>query len=583
MYRVAILSILITLFACPARAEPTPDTWLNGSDQAISDLAETRFAPLTQGESPGFAVGVMYEDELIYAAGFGMADLEHQTPITAQSRFYIASISKQFTAAIAFQLALEGRLDLHAPITDYLSGLPEAYHDIRVIDTLHHSGGIREYTSLLLMRGDDWSVQDRMSNSDALELIRRQQDLDFQPGTQFRYSSSGYVLLTAILETLEGDSLRAIAERRIFEPLNMQSTHFDDDHGEIIPDRVRSYRPQLPSGRGEWRQWHKHFDVVGDGGIVTTLADMNRWNGELSTGELFGEAWRVLMHQTGGLNDGRELDYAGGLWMQEFEGLELISHGGGMGGFIADYLRFPELDLAILVMANRNDAAAFQAYDFARDIISTLVRASEGSPGPTPSNPQIIGQPDPAFVPADWVGAYFIESRNNRRYLRMGEDGALDLHGGGDEFLADLIPLGGYSFALSSGAAVLELSEENGLKRFHLTAETYAYEATAYDDSPPTSLASIRPIVGLYCSDELETSYRFRIEESRLLMRVQHGSETEIWPRPTLPNLTWNGQDRVWIGIAMIKFRRTVDGGVSGFGMGDGRVSNVEFTRCDTP
>ena len=219
----------------------------------FAPAAEARFGEATTSPSPGFAVGVIQDGELIHESYWGYANLEHQVQIDAVSKFYIASMSKQFTAALIGQLIEEEKISLNDSVRDYLPELPEVYEPVTIAHCLWHTGGVREYTSLLLIRGDDLRGQDRMAQADALALISNQANLDFAPGTEMRYSSSGYVLLSALIEAIEGEPFRQVAQQRLFDPLGMQNTLFDDDHGEIVLDRVQSYRRQDAGAHGEWR------------------------------------------------------------------------------------------------------------------------------------------------------------------------------------------------------------------------------------------------------------------------------------------------------------------------------------------
>lgn len=243
--------------------------------------------------SPGFAIGVMSNNELIHEKYYGLANIEHQVPITVNSKFYIASISKQITAAIIIQLELEGKLNRKDLVSTYLPELSSIYKDITIEQLMYHTSGIREYTSLMLFRGDSLTLQDSMSSDDAYRLIQSQKATDFSPGSQFRYSSSGYVLLAKVIENIESLPLQAVAQNRIFAPLKMLNSQFDHDHSNIVTNRVDSYKYQ----NKQWKKWLKHFDVIGDGGLLTTLSDFFLWHKELSSGSTFGKGWRARMHE----------------------------------------------------------------------------------------------------------------------------------------------------------------------------------------------------------------------------------------------------------------------------------------------
>src|SRR5262249_39329841 len=140
--------------------------------------------------------------------------------------------------------------------------------------------------SLLLIAGQDNRFEQAYTNDDIVRLICRQRSLDFDPGTRFSYSSSGYVLLAAVVERVSGMSLQEFARKNLFEPLGMRDTLFDDDFAAVVPNRVTSYR-RLPSGRYE--RYLKHFDLCGDGGLLTTVEDVTRWYRNFETGKVGGK------------------------------------------------------------------------------------------------------------------------------------------------------------------------------------------------------------------------------------------------------------------------------------------------------
>lgn len=532
---------------------------------------ETALTGMVQDTEPGFAVGVVRDGELIAETYTGLANLDHEAPIDQDTRFYIGSVSKQFTAALVLQLVLEQRVVLDHSIRRYVPDLPTAYEAVTVADCLYHTGGIREYTSLLLIRGDDRALQDRMDQDDALHLIRSQTGLDFEPGTQQRYSSSGYVLLTALLENLEGASLSDIAQTRLFDPLGMADTLFEDDSSAVIANRATSYRWQNDT----WNRWLKHFDVVGDGGVLITLADMAKWDAELSSGAVFGQEWHTLMRARGRLRTGQTLPYGGGLWFGTRFGEAFEFHGGGLGGFITDQIRFPEQDLSIYVLANRNDSVAFQGWRLAEQLLDHSA--------PDLTAPPLDLETTRFEHASTWVGAYFADAINNRHFLHLNEAGGLDLHDGGDQFMTHLLPRSNHQLESPDGRITLTLEGQGADRSFTLQTARTRYTAQAYDNTPPDQLEELGAYTGWYCSAELETQIGFFIENQQFFQRYAQGQPEQLYPEPDNPNAGWNGDRRVWTGVTMVRFDTQEHQPAHQVVIGDLRVSGVVFERCDSP
>src|ERR1035438_3209018 len=187
--------------------------------------------------SPGCALSVMKDGHIIYKRGYGMADLDHDVPITPSSVFHVASVSKQFTAASIVMLAQEGKLSLDDDVRKYIPELPDFHTKITIRHLIHHTSGLRDQWSLLGFAGWRYSL-DLITDDDVLDLISRQKSLNFLPGERHVYCNTGYTLLAQIVKRVSGQSLREFTTARIFEPLGMKNTHFRDNHAEIVKNQA---------------------------------------------------------------------------------------------------------------------------------------------------------------------------------------------------------------------------------------------------------------------------------------------------------------------------------------------------------
>ena len=244
--------------------------------QGPSDPAPARvdsiFSSVNRADGPGCALGVYRAGSIVYANGYGLANLEHGIRITPRTDFYIASTSKQFTAASIALLAEAGRLDLNAPIRRWIPELPAYTDSITVLNLVHHTSGIRDYLTLWGQAGK--SFGDDISEADALASIVRQKSLDFRPGTRWSYSNSGYFLLSVLVRRVTGKSLRQFSDSAIFQPLGMTSTHFHDDRMMVIPGRAEGYEAKMGGG---WAEHRTGYALVGDGGKYRrTIHDKSR-------------------------------------------------------------------------------------------------------------------------------------------------------------------------------------------------------------------------------------------------------------------------------------------------------------------
>ncbi len=304
-------------------------------------------APWTRPGSPGCAVGVIRDGELVFARGYGLANLEHELPITPRTVFDIGSTSKQFTAACIGLLEQDGLLSADDDVRKWVPELPDYGARITLRHLLHHTSGLRDYLELFLFAGrksEDWTT-----GAQALAMLARQRALNFQPGEEHLYSNSGYFLLSIVVERVSGKSLALFAKERIFEPLGMHDSHFHDDHTLVVARRATGYAPRAGDRFGIDMS---DFEQTGDGGVMTTIEDLARWDGNFESHRVGGEALQSFLHARGRLNDGTELTYAAGLAVDTFRGLARVSHGGSWAGYRAQLMRFPEQRFSVLCLAN---------------------------------------------------------------------------------------------------------------------------------------------------------------------------------------------------------------------------------------
>jgi CubicO group peptidase (beta-lactamase class C family) len=401
MLRRAVLAMMV--LAAPAAAQLAP------ADSA-SRWVDSIFAPYNSRQSPGCAVAVTRNGVLALARGYGMADLEHNSPITPDTRFYIASISKQFTAMSIVLLAQQHLLSLDDSIQKWVPEVPSFGSTITLRHLLHHTSGLRDYFTLLAVSG--WPSDGHLTDQQFLKLVARQKSLNFAPGDEFLYSNTGYVLLSIVVKRASGESLRDFAAERIFKPLGMTHTEFRDDHNALIPQRALGYQP---SG-ATYRISQPEFDVVGDGGVYSTVEDLAKWDANFRTARVGGKEAIALLQEPGTLNDGQVIPYALALTIGQFRGLKTYSHGGSYGGYQSALLRFPDQGLSVITLCNTSAASSTLAEQvggvFLRlaaqkpsvasiDLTTSLMSA--GAQAPADSVPPVR----PANQLAQIVGSYY--------------------------------------------------------------------------------------------------------------------------------------------------------------------------------
>ncbi|HSR51246.1 MAG TPA: serine hydrolase domain-containing protein [Acidobacteriota bacterium] len=380
-----ILTVLAFLWTLPA--------WAGPSDIPASEI-DAVFAAYDKPDSPGCALGLIRDGELVYSRGYGQANLEYGIPLSSKSVFRIGSTSKQFTAAAIFLLEQDGRLSLDDDIRKHVPELPAYQAPVTIRHLVHHTSGIRDYLTLMSLAG--LRDADFYTDEEVIAMLARQKELNFAPGEEHLYSNSGYFLLAEIVKRASGKSLREFAAERIFTPLGMKNSHFHNDYQMIVPNRASGYarRPE-----GAFRISMTTLEMIGDGGVFTSIEDLLLWDRNFYSRKVGGDALFERQHETGRLNDGESLTYAGGLTVAKYRGLPTVRHGGAFVGFRAELLRFPEQRLSIACLCN---LAQTRPSDLANQVADIVLQDefTEPKSGPGPrSERDAEAQQEPSWRP----------------------------------------------------------------------------------------------------------------------------------------------------------------------------------------
>jgi CubicO group peptidase (beta-lactamase class C family) len=342
--RLIVLLVLMT-FSIPLSAQDanTDDGALDRIDQALIDLVDSR-------DFSG-AVLIGHGDDMVFRGGYGYAVIEWEVPNTSDTVFRIGSITKQFTGMAILTLQEAGLLDVDDLICDYLDDCPDAWSDITIYHLLTHTSGIFSYTdSTTIMR--DLMFSTVSSNAVIDTFIER--PLNFEPGSQWAYSNSGYHLLGNIIAEASGVNYRRYLQDTFFEPLGMENTDVEINTG-VIPHRAEGYTSS--SLRADYVNMNVPYSA---GALISTVEDLFLWERALFTGQLVSQAALDEMWERAFPIDANFI-YAYGLAHETREGQEVIVHGGGINGFTSEMLYVPELDLTLIVLTNRESGVVQEA------------------------------------------------------------------------------------------------------------------------------------------------------------------------------------------------------------------------------
>lgn len=421
---LSLLPLLLTVLAAipvPGLADVRDESVLE--TDSLSSQVDALFRGWHRPDSPGAAVLVMRNGEIVHMKGYGMANLEHGVPIRPGTVFDIASVSKQFAGMAIAMLVQEGKLSMEDDVRLYIPELPEFGDPIRIRHLVHHTSGIRDWPGTLGMAG--WDYMDVISFEQILQMAFHQRELNFPPGAEYAYSNTGYNLLAELVSRVTGTSFRDWTREHIFEPLGMHASHFHDDHTEVVPHRAESYRP---SANGEFRRVVSSLTALGSSSLFTTVEDLARWIANFDDPIVGGPDVVEQMHQPGVLNGGDTISYAYGVGIDEHRGATTVSHGGSWAGYRSTLLRFPEHALSIVILANVSDLGPGPLGYRVAEIYLGEIFEPATERGEHASDPGLPGREIPAYRPSvealhEYVGEYHsVEIRTSYRLRVEGDE-----------------------------------------------------------------------------------------------------------------------------------------------------------------
>lgn len=528
-----------------------------------SDKVDKLFAQWDTTVTPGAALAVIKDGAIIYERGYGMAKLEDGLVITPSKIFDIGSVSKQFTAACVALLALEGKISLEDDIRKYIPEMSDYGKPVRIHHLVHHTSGLRDYNALLSLAGFRPDA-DYPTVEEAINILSRQKRLNFLPGEEYSYSNSGYFLMGVVVERVAGKTLNEFAQERIFRPLGMKNTFFQDDHTRIILNRATGYSPQGKGFRLDMSDWIQ----VGDGNVYTSVEDLYRWD-QAFENNIPGKELMDMLQTPGVLNNGQKLDYAFGLVCGEYKGLKTVGHGGSWAGFRAEFIRFPEQRFTVICLANLSTINPLNLCLKVADIYleSEFKEVPQKKPEKEAAAVELSKEEleektgnyqDDKF--GIWVAVFVREGKLLARI--RGRDYAL-------------VPVSRTKFEVPDPRAGITLEFETDSRgktqRARLTIRDEKIWLAKAPPVPVLTAAQLKGYEGEYVSDELMgAKYGVLLEKDGLSVKTRHKGLAALKPMAA-EQFVMEGMN--------IKFVKGKRNEVTGFRLSVGRAAGIEFRK----
>ncbi len=498
---VVLIAVVCLSFGQAVSQVPDRAKVIAGAERAFEKAAKTNPMP-----APGCAVGVSLNGESVFEKAFGMAELEHNIANTPQTIFESGSVAKQFTAAAIILLQQDGKLRIDDPVRKYIPELPEYDKPVTIRHILTHTAGLRDWGSVMSLTGAGRG--DRVvTQAIALDVIYRQKHLDFTPGAEYSYSNSGYQLAAEIVERVSKQKFADFVNERVFKPLGMTKSSWRDDYRKLIPGRAQGYSKSGPTA--PWMLNMPIMNVVGNGGMLTTVGDWLKWNAALDAKTL-GAPFVEALETQAILNDKRKISYALGVDVGTYNGIKEVTHSGGTAGYQTYLARFPEKKLSVAALCNGFPPSS-------GDVVYSIV---DEIFGPWPQ-PQPVAA---ASVPEEQLKKYAGVWKNDvtRNVNRLALDkGALNINGGA------LKPIGDGSFML--GDRKMTFKDGSPATATIANADGSVTRLTMVTEWKPTA-EEMKEISGDWHSEEAQSTFSFALEGDKAFIDIRPVAKLPLTP-----------------------------------------------------
>ncbi|TDE15456.1 serine hydrolase domain-containing protein [Dyadobacter psychrotolerans] len=531
---------------------------LRAQSDSLTQKIDAIFQTFNTKTSPGCAVSVVQNDSVIYSNGFGMANLEYDIPITPVSVFDIASVSKQFAGFAISTLIQEGKISPDDDIRKYLPESPSFGKTITIRHLVHHTSGLRDWPEALAIAG--WRWDEVFSFDDIMRMVKNQKELDFEPGSKYSYSNTGYNLLAAIVEKVSGQSFRVWTDERIFKPLGMNSSQFQDDYTRIIKNLAYSYEP---TDHG-FVKTPGALTAYGSSSLFTTVDDLGKWVINFDKQVDLKNPVYLNMLTTGKLNNGNNVPYGYGLGTDVDRGIKTVSHTGSWAGYRTIIENYPDESLSIIILSN---AADFNPNLYVSKV-ADLFLSKKWQTAPAVTNkikelPSIVLD---SVLAKQYAGTYLL--RPGKLVDITYEDGKLMTQATGEPKFPTEAKSDSTIWIEAYGAPMTFVKGQTGKAVMFKYRGINAKRVKPWVPDPKL----FGQYTGTFYSEELAVEYKIYVKDNKLEMSNRRTGEGFILPDSSAPDL-FNG------GAGSIQFIRNSQKKISGFKLSGSRIKNITFTR----
>ena len=562
--KVLMLFVIISLIQCKSIQEEGLKSRIDSYfDQYVFNQSGDG-----SDNTPGVSIIITKRDDILFAGHYGTADLKNKIPLSDNTIFDLASLSKQFTGMAISILEERGQISVSDKIIKYLPDLPKVMDEITVYQLIHHTSGIRDWPILFGMKG--WQPEEQLSLDQIIEMLKKQEGLNFSPGSSFSYSNSNYNLLVKIIEEITDTTFNGWMNDNIFIPLAMNNTFFITDGSQTVPNEAISY---IHSGQS-YLQFSDRLNAPGSSSLRSSMADMSKWLINFNT-KLIGDSGAFeRMTQKGKLNNNSAIVYGYGLYISEINNRKVYYHDGAWGGFRAGTAFFPNDSIGIVILSNDG---FFQPEKVITDISEIVFGKTEKSEsiadtemsGDIKINDQFFSLCEGKYEQVDDKGSYLLFYKKNGEYFVDVNNKQFKLYAKSDSV-----------FYAKEAKAEIVFHLKNGEVNSHtLNVNGNSYRALKIPKNSPENKdekdINFNSLTGTYYSKELDVRYEVKYENQKLKIQTPFNPEAIILNHSD--DLTFTSNIGLVLSITFIKEKEEIIGLI----INNTRAQNLLFKKIN--
>jgi CubicO group peptidase (beta-lactamase class C family) len=484
-----------------------------------NSIIDSMFSEWDNMNSPGCAVGVIKDGTVLFSKGYGSANLDYNIPISPNTSFHVASLTKQFTASCIALLILKGKIKLNDDIRMYIPDFPKYRDTIRIQHLIYHTSGLKDYPEMMSYIGN--SLENFNSSQNVFDIIYSSSQLLCKPGEKMGYCNSGYSLMLKIIENVSGMPMNEFASKNIFEPLGMNHTFYNENPSITIPNKALSYDKDF---NGVYQKHYINTPCIGSGNIVTTLNDLLLWENNFHNNSIFPTGYIDLITRKGVLNNGDTLSYAFGIGYGEYQKIKTISHSGSVNCYESKILRIPDYKISVVILSNAYYMKALlDNNELAEKVAGVYLQNELGNPDTKIEKTNFNSYPTTKII-SDFTGTYLsdkgltwiFKKQHKYRIVHSFNDWFDSMLPVNDSLCADeYAPKDFYQFNLDKNKNIVSMN--------------FTYTGLSIKAENKFSASSLTDYPGIYYSDELNSLFKINVVGNKLFCEVNNNPAIELF------------------------------------------------------